>query len=206
MKERPILMNCLLVKASMEGRKTQTRRPIKPQPNSGVRKSVIVKSGLEDGHGREIKCPYGKPGDRLWVRESCWIYGFWIKIGGKWSFIPEVNRKVRFDDPPKEERATKKDGLTGWVRRPSIHMPRWASRLTLEILEIRVERLQDISQADCLAEGCPETHWNELALPGEKSPWNWFIGLWDKINGKKYPSDSNPWVWVIKYRLLDDSR
>lgn len=140
MKERPILFSGEMVRAILEGRKTQTRRVIKPQPDS-ARNSVFVKSGFETKHGYEIKCPYGQPGDRLWVRET------W----GLWDTDPK-------DGPERAKifyRATDENrrDLRYQRWRPSIHMPRWASRINLEITNIRIERVQDITEEDAKAEG-----------------------------------------------------
>ena len=165
MKERPIIFSTPMVKAILDGRKTQTRRVIKDQPPLSMRDMFKPKN---------LKCPYGQVGDRLWVRETFKPYncmgGFAYKADGDLS--------------------------TGFPWKPSIHMPRGASRITLEITESRAERLQDISEEDAKAEGvkcCPN------AVSDYK---HHFMILWDSINGKKYPWDSNPWVWVISFKVV----
>jgi hypothetical protein len=139
-----------------------------------------------------ILCPYGQPGDRLWVRET-WKPMNDLKGGG----IPRWGITCG-------EGCTWKEGCPDqsgpW--KPSIFMPRWASRITLEIMDIRVERLQEITEEDALKEGC------EREMVADGSSWGAglidavenFEKLWDSINGKKYPWSSNPWVWVISFR------
>lgn len=184
MKERPVLFSAPMVRAILEGRKTQTRRVAK-----GV--NFISSSGAPmnidaDSDDWSVKCPYGQPGDRLWVREA-------FQFSSDYPLY-------RADDE-----AGHIDG--GW--RPSIHMPRWASRITLEVTGVRVERLQDISEADAVAEGIEPT----MPNPG---PWNWkdylaegchthailsYKTLWESINGPG-SWDKNPLVWVVEFRRL----
>ena len=213
MKERPILFNAEMVKAILGGRKTQTRRVIKPQPSSGVRKSVLVKSGVEDGHGREIVCQLGQPGDQLWVRETFATLGNedgcaidWqknlVKAGGPdaaliyrasceqrpgnyglWSIPDDEFWKPHTENMQYEG---------SWV--PSIHMPRWASRINLLITGIRVERLDDISQHDARCEGIVDHH----NVGQEKYL---FSRLWRDIYGEESWSD-NPWIWVIEFERV----
>jgi len=167
MKEQPILFSSEMVKTILDGRKTQTRRVIKPQPNSGVRQSPFVKSGLEDGHGREIKCPYGQPGDLLWVKET-------------WNGTQGEGVAYRATNPE----------MNGEPWKSSRFMPRWASRITLEIVNIRVERLQEIKPLDAVAEGMDPDRHSVIE----------FRNLWNAINGKRgYGWDINPWVWVIEF-------
>jgi hypothetical protein len=194
MMDKPIIFSTEMVRAVLEGRKTQTRRVIKPQPASGVRKSVFVKSGLGDGHGREIKIPY-QPGDTLWVRET------WAKISDWTDVDPEVGcfdgyiyrADWSWEESPK------------W--RPSIHMPREASRISLLVKRIGVERLQDITPYDA---------WNEGCRIGNSFPWEHHIpelqqqcrdivfrGLWDSINDKRgFGWETNPFCWVISFEVI----
>ena len=195
MKERPILFSTEMVKAILEGRKTQTRRVIKPQPND-IRESPFVKSGIETTHGYEIKLKY-EPGDRLWVRET------WHKHSDDDDFC---TGEIHY-------RATEICVGTKWI--PSIFMPRWASRITLEVVNVRVERVQDICFEDCLSEGCDSgfEHYDGSCNHIEDgsccqgwhygSKWN-FRYLWDSINAKRgYSWDANPWVWVIEFRRVE---
>ena len=171
MKERPILFNAEMVKAILSGRKTQTLRVMKPQPSSGVRKSVLVKSGTEDGHGREHVCPLGQPGDQLWVRETFCPVDDTQHGGDKWvdyRATPryESSHPAGWDCEPKDPEALK------W--RPSLHMPRWASRIDLLITGVRVERLNSITNADAKAEGYPA----EREIDGGSTDaWLWFREL-----------------------------
>jgi len=205
-KERPIIFGTWAIPKLQDGSKTQTRRTkglkkINESPNDWVyqgrdlalnhyyfyhRDYVEHKSG--DAQMLTIKCPYGQVGDRLWVKENL----RWSKVG--------TPTRYSADDCP-----VFRDGETPWVWPfrtevlPSIFMPRWASRITLEITDIRAERLQDISREDVATEGCPwqrgDGPWDDVKQAKE-----WFTNLWDSINGKKYPWDSNPWVWVISFR------
>ncbi len=199
MKERPVLFNGNMVRAILSGRKTQTRRVINPQPSSGVRKSVLVKSGVEDGHGRELVCPLGQTGDQLWVRET-----FATGLCTKTTMAYKASHKAE-------------DLEEGWLEkikwRPSIHMPRWASRIQLEITNVGVQRLQDISSGDVVREGiCQLPASGRYCInPGDQylggashDAREVFYWLWDSI----YDGDSkrcwqaNPWVWVAEFKLL----
>lgn len=200
MKERPIIFSGEMVKAILEDRKTQTRRIVKPQPyQDGIfdKKRIILYKGHEreqwcwfisDGSLRNYDlrfCPYGKIGDRLWIRET------WQTAGGK-----TVTYRADWD-----RTKIKTSDLIKW--KPSIHMPRWASRITLEITDIRVERLQEISEWDCLKEGVVIDKDCENEEQKLKSALVSFLELWDSINEKRgYGWDTNCWVWVISFRRL----
>ncbi|TXH90322.1 MAG: hypothetical protein E6Q78_05105 [Rhodoferax sp.] len=177
MKEHPILFSAPMVRAILAGTKTQTRRVVKPTPE------WIGKSGVLSFNGRvglpHAICPYGQPGDRLWVREAWNGYG---------PFKDGMHYYYRATDQNPDS--------TKW--KPSIHMPRAASRITLEITGVRVERLQDISEADAKAEGYKE-------FPGsvnQMDPVTWYQALWEQINGPG-AWDANPWVWVVKFKRLE---
>lgn len=205
-----------MVRAILEGRKTQTRRVVKPQPPEWVNNfgyTCFTPQGCISGRGhyREeglaekfFKCPYGLKGDRLWVRESFFI-----------PDAPYAKKERDLVHYKADETSQLSLKYTGW--RSSLFMPRWASRLTLEIANVRVERVQEISEADARAEGgfltkCP-------CLPPARSPiescfsQTWchqhghsFKSLWDHINGKRYPWASNPWVWVVEFRRIEQER
>ena len=179
--EHPILFSTEMVRAILNGRKTQTRRVIKPQP-SGIRLSPFVKSGIEDIHGYEIKIKYHVE-DMLWVRET------WADFEGGINLPFEPIMYKADDDTAKYK----------W--RPSIYMPRWASRITLEITNVRVERVQEISEDDARQEGCKS--WKGVLGDGEMSAREAFIRLWNSINQKRgYGWDVNPYVWVIEFEVM----
>ncbi len=222
--DRPIIFKDEMVRAILEGRKTQTRRVMKPQPEAGLEFTPFAPFGVVNGKGDRLICRHGKPGDRLWVRET------WCPVddteldGERWVDFRATPRyalshPAGWDNDPDNPEALK------W--RPSIHMPRWASRITLEITDVRVERLQDISEEDAKAEGAQYFP----NLPG-MSPWGqdnrWsmeqpesveqclgtaryaFANYFCKLAGDAStgihdprPWDSNPWVWVIEFRRVE---
>lgn len=200
MKERGMIFNSEMVRAILDGRKTQTRRIMKPQPEpcprgghwwpSNVFKTMLhVEDEMQNGKGGwgglvGDACPFGDVGDRIWVRET------WNKYGGLLTYRADHDW---IDDMRKETVCTAK-----WV--PSIHMPRWASRILLEITDVRVERLNSISEEDAGREGYPA---DPSPYGGKMDKWLWFRQLWDGI----YPEQSfkhNPWVWVIEFKRVED--
>lgn len=197
MKERPILFSAPMVRAILNGTKSQTRRVF-------TAKNGCLWPNKNDLPGmRQVirSCPYGQAGDRLWVREA------WGYFGGDEYLYQQDKESVGY-------RASQLDGLDhvpGGRWRPSIHMPRWASRILLEIVAVGIQRLQDISKADAIAEGV-------LPLDGSNGPNYWTVDagdvhlnnptargaysmLWDWIN-KPGAWDKNPWVWVVEFRRL----
>lgn len=193
---KPILFSTERVNAILDGRKTQTRRVIKPQPSSGIRKSVFVKSGLEDGHGREIKSRY-QPGDILWVRET------WAEVS---SGIIEY--KATYKEP--YTGSAEIDHIGNKIKwRPSIFMPREAARIFLKVTNVRVERVQDITEEDAKAEGCI-TFMEKIGdgkskdvLEFDLTARDAFVELWNNINAKRgYSWDTNPWVWVYEFERI----
>jgi len=202
MKERPIIMSSELVRAILEGRKTMTRRVIKPQPlkdytfkgSDGGNSYLPMDSEYYWQNGYAIWRPNNKyqVGDRLWVREAYFIGG--IK--------PNEWVSYKADARPKE--------LELYVWRPSIFMPRWASRILLEITEVRVERLQEINEDDAKAEGAflVGTVANGGYVFNQKetvalSARTAFAFLWDSLNAKRgFSWESNCWVWVISFKRV----
>ncbi len=177
-KSRPILFSAPMIRAILDGRKSQTRRVVKNPEDYGCQIP-----------GPAIITPYGRPLDRLWVRET---FGLVDESDGKQCVY-------RADSGPIHEATTK------W--KPSIFMPRWASRITLEIISIRVERLQEISEADAIAEGIskgPVKLWKGATPSGKplQTAKEQFKTLWDTINAKKQPWSSSPWVWVIEFKRV----
>lgn len=200
MKERPILFSGPMVRAILEGRKTQTRRVVKARHFPKLEKFL---GGVLDGKWNLIPLPYGEPGDRLWVRET-WQVDYVERHGltDDYACVRYVadNLSQVHNAPGEEDRYYSLAGKARDRSLPSIHMPRWASRITLEIVNVRVERLQDISPSDALAEGafCPEAHY---AQNGAAAPIAVFFDLWESINGVG-SWDANPFCWVIEFKRL----
>ncbi len=211
-RERPILFSAPMVRALLDGRKTQTRRIVRDQDrfdfigslgddrndpcNYGMRRDgngddeflMLAKSPGQIYH---LPCPHGKPGDRLWVRET-------------WQTLTKYNDVAPNDlnDEAKHWINYPASGTVWDARmRSSIHCPRWASRITLEITSVRVERLQAISEADADKEGFASFHTTSELDGPSISARSHFAGYWDKLNGKSHPWSSNCWVWVISFSL-----
>lgn len=199
---RPILFSAPMVRAILAGTKMQTRRVVKPQPTH-----FVGGPGVTDAAGnpwpREpavdeqscsvvIRCPYGQPGDLLWVREA------W-RAPASCDHLPP--RSIS-DSEAVSFMADETVGLDpGFGKgRPGMFMPRWASRITLRITSVRMERLQDISRGDAVAEGCPFA--NMAAGP---DPRDWYRDLWNEINGAG-AWDENPWVWVVSFKRVRPGR
>lgn len=200
-KERPILFSAPMVRALLDGSKTQTRRVVKPQPPHDLQHRSVdapdafVAEGEHtwwagnhtQGIYHSARCPYGQPGDRLWVREA------WAPK----AIDPECTVAAY--------RATDDECKGPWT--PSIHMPRWASRLDLEITGVRVERLQDISEADAIAEGIERRedacgswkHYGDTGMSVDAI--GSYRSLWERINGDE-SWKSDPWVWVVEFRRI----
>ena len=205
MKERPILFSAPMVRALLAGTKTQTRRVFKAK-NGGVWPNKNDLPGMQQ---IMRSCPYGQPGDRLWVREN---FDFLPAGGPDEPQACEIVYWVTGSREPRECPHDYNPMIYGREKiRPSIHMPRWASRITLEITSVRVERLQDISEKDCWAEGIEEVMHDfddasqcdmakrlgcciEDAKP-------LYAQLWEHINGQG-SWDANPWVWVIEFKRI----
>lgn len=213
MKERGMIFNDEMVRAIIDGRKTQTRRIVKPQPELTER-SGFSWNGALYGAGSDsretnrnfahTKCPFGKPGDRIWVRET--FTGHYLDD----AQIQDIKDGREKASDLCEYRADYPDGYQaadGWT--PSIHMPRWASRILLEITDVRVERLNAINEHDAQAEGVAKLRggfwkhyqpgWTQHQLSARGS----FVTLWKSIYGDE-SWNSNPWVWVIKFKRIED--
>jgi hypothetical protein len=221
-KERPMIFSGPMVKALLEDRKTQTRRVVTPQPfksdhdpemwlRSRGRRSYNSNCRHEEVRNRHTgevlserqyylpledwlaeQCPYGQPGDRLWVRETF----------RRSSFTDQgdsIRRAVEYraDGAKMHHSSHLVTELRSWVWLSPIHMPRWAARIILEITEVRVERVQEIGEADAIAEG-----FNPLDTGSGVSAREQFATLWDQINGRRADWITNPWVWVIGFRRL----
>jgi len=235
-KEHPILLSGEMVRAILDGRKTQTRRIIKPQP---LKFPTWVKAGkwIDDGFNEPcfhifsndgisaewvVKCPFGKPGDRLWVRETAWIAPrfFGERSDCNATDAEGFGRYIGYDaDMSGDSRRCAKE--YGVKKTPSIHMPRWASRITLEITGVRVERIQDISEEDALEEGVDEIICPQCGCSGRRSHGDTIrtmcssegCGLdflsaiegFNKLWESTYPGswERNDWVWIIDFKKVE---
>jgi len=213
-KERPILFSAPMVRAVLDGRKTQTRRLVKPQPDHhwqslpGYRLDMPA-SDLVNGSTWRI-CPYGVVGDRLWVRETWGLLSYTDETEWHRGSLKGLRDQRTFWDVAYRaeyglgQMYREPDRDTGrW--RPSIYMPCWASRLTLEITGVRVERLNDIGEADAIAEGIEREgggwrNYLDTSTP-HLTPQASFATLWESINGGNSWA-ANPWVWVVQFRRV----
>lgn len=203
MAERPILFRGVMVRAILNGGKTQTRRIMKPEP--AKEKEFLVANGVcfksLRGSQRVSHTPYGRPGDTLWVREAWRVGKGYDDVAGSTFTSPAVWYEADSNGNAPNERAGR--------YRHARFMPRWASRVILEISSVRVERLKDISPEDAVAEGLVEVNkgyrLNGYGLPGWEqhecrfSPVDAYERLWNIINGRG-AWDKNPWVWVIEFK------
>lgn len=208
--ERPILFNGDMVRAILEDKKTQTRRVVKPQPSLNCDKIREILGGFCDEDGKAFKAPC-HPGDLLWVREK-----FLIETSGSYRFDAEGLSPGEYPEwlqrGSQVHYAATTDLKSLGLWKPSIHMPRWASRITLSVTSVRVERLNSISNADAKAEGvkssspcggCGEDRWGNCI--GCRHPWTdvprvAFQELWLSVYGEG-SLDANPWVWVIEFEV-----
>lgn len=219
MKERPILFSGEMVRAILDGRKTVTRRVVKPQPHEATTFfGELVARGKMSFHAmmgnpkdsdewycapksKQEFCPYGQPGDRLWVREQ--IYN----NDGDWAYSSPPSGWVPVGPDGWSEKVAHKGVI------PSIHMPRWASRITLEVTGVRVERVQDITDEEVKREGLnedlvPVVKTSDIVFPDTQPQRfvNWrggFQKLWDSINASRgFGWDKNPWVWVAEFKKV----
>ncbi len=230
MKERPVLFSAPMVRAILDGRKTVTRRIVKDQPDYPVfiaGDPVTPRFSVEGREAEAVgqfltRCPYGIPGDRLWVRETFVIEDtreYWAEIKSrdglpadrpvKWIDDDYFGRRpliphYRATEPEphivREETMTgPDDDRTRWM--PSIFMPRWASRIDLEIVGVRVERLQEITHEDAIAEGCPGGHGSIAGYAYSATPIEHFRAVWETINGAG-SWEANPWGWVVEFKRI----
>jgi hypothetical protein len=197
-----------MVRAILEGRKTQTRRVVKHIPMLGGPLEWCAAAKAQEpgwvsivGDYRRF-CPYGVPSDKLWVREA-----FMYSVCGSENergyedcieYRADFGKKIVSPDYPHKD-----DIDCKW--RPSIHMPRWASRITLEVTGVRVERLQEISYSDAVQEGVGlhGSWWIDTQGKAHRSPIEAYQSLWELINGPG-SWEANPWVWVVEFRRLEN--
>ncbi|CZV58092.1 hypothetical protein VRM69_000183 [Enterobacter hormaechei] len=231
MKERGMIFNGEMVRAILDGRKTQTRRVIASVGHDNclpLQKRTKTKDGIYT-HVMDAPiyglCPFGKIGDRIWVRET-WSD---VNLDGAPAVAYRADDEVY--DLMEDESLLDEDGafnyqdprvckcqFAAWHSdlisgiegnwRPSIHMPRWASRLTLEITGVRVERLRSISQADAIAEGAPPSHPSIDAVSRDYGypdfSRSWYGQTWQSIYGEE-SWQTNPWVWVIEFKRVEEA-
>ena len=212
-RERPILFSSEMVKAILDGRKTMTRRVVKDTCpfvtgayfDEETERWYWTTRAERDRLPTDLclgKCPYGQPGERLWVRESFWAVEVEDQGIGN-QFLVYDEEFVGSNPKPKELRPTLHllAQPLRWGHHPSIHMPRWASRITLEITAVRVERVQDISEEDAVSEGVAFCN-HGVEHDGRHYRCG-FRALWDSINAKRgYGWENNPFVWAISFRRL----
>ncbi len=232
MKERPILFSAPMVRAILAGTKTQTRRAVKGWPLEWLSPPISF-SPEYVAHPENDACPYGQPGDRLWVREA---WGYRCSSGTPVAGQYHHTIQYRADDERHTFGPMAMDGvglpkwrerdegmsyeawdarMTAYWRqwRPSIHMPRWASRITLEVTGVRVERLQDISEEDAIAEGVDRfpgcrrdddaAAFNRIGpVDNDSFPIARYAVLWEQINGAG-SWDANPWVWCVEFKQAE---
>lgn len=206
--DHPILFSGPMVRAILEGRKTQTRRVIKPQPphwtwnDHSFDDRCINVAMVDDRDGYYVISRYGKPGNRLWVRETFReLIDLGAPLGSSGNYY-----EYKADDLPNYNPDVK------W--KPSIHMPRKASRITLEIVSVRVELLQAITPEDVRAEGIKESgegYWLAPLAGTPDYPWGHaqeaYAALWNSINDDRgFGWDSNPWVWVVEFKQVNKEK
>ncbi len=245
MKEHSILFSGPMVRAIREGRKTQTRRPIKHPEYFGCLTGDCphmfqAECDAAIAVWAKESCPYGVPGDRLWVRETFAVFcvtdysrgdilnssaqvGIGYRADHKTGNLADGDggynfRPVEGDDRIAQARLIAEDHYHEW--RPSIHMPRWASRLTLEITDVRVQRVQEITEEDSRAEGAylngivagdarcgTRDYWHFSEKIGGNTAKDGFEHLWESINAKRgFGWDSNPWAWALTFKCVEVSR
>lgn len=225
-KERPILFSTPMVQAILNGNKMQTRRVVKPQPptdcndeepciefdysNDNPRWYANWEMPLNPPKASEshtVYCPYGKPGDVLWVRETWFSTRFDCNELLECGVTSHIRYKADRNYNPRKD-------CVGRSWKPSIHMPKAAARIWLEITDVRVERLLDISEQDAISEGIDTETYKNAAAPRNffdytdplgsplSSAFMSFISLWDSINGE-FAADENPWVWVVEFKRIE---
>ncbi|WP_211474812.1 hypothetical protein [Collimonas humicola] len=219
MKELPILYTGAMVRALLDDRKGQTRRIINPQPQMVTDGAILPWDGDPAAlqrllHQSKRACPYGQPGDRHWVRETFVAFGYWEtrfsvkKNRDEWHFVDlTLDRGLAYRFDRAALSASRRNGsIPDWHNRPSIFMPRTASRILLEVTSVGVEQLRSIKESDARAEGVTieDRHMNGYCA-GECYPpaIRAYRELWESLYGAG-SWDANPWVWVVEFRRVTE--
>lgn len=206
MKERPILFSAPMVRAILEGRKTQTRRVVKIQPCVIDGEFMHHVAGSKWESGKPYRCPHGRVGDQLWVRET-------LQTGARNNPAPSLNHCWRYaaDNQPVMVDPCDKTAMIVWAHHKegetcvSIHMPRWASRIQLEITDVSVERVAVISESDAMDEGAGVSAVDHPGWDGDPDEYRkLFHERWDILNAKRgFGWDKNPWVWALSFKRIE---
>lgn len=208
---KPILFSAPMIKAILAGKKSMTRRVARLTAAGHVKEP----GGHRRWHPADPEAVLAAPhpvGSIAWVREACWIWGKWIRNGltltgrQKWRFLARPDHTVRYDKP---EATAKRDGSEGWVYRHARFMPKWASRISLEVTAVKVERVQDISEEDARAEGLSPLEYvmgdgtvePSMGIPAASQ----FMHLWDLLNGKRDGCgwNLNPYVFAYTFKRVE---
>ncbi|HAV2259367.1 hypothetical protein [Raoultella ornithinolytica] len=212
--ERGMIFNGEMVRAILDGRKTQTRRIMAPQPADDIERSAFPnpdaigwKSSLKHKYGSTTAhfCPFGAIGDRIWVRETFRVHSRATDVATLVYKASERNSWTEQTHRVPVAVCNKPATPEKWT--PSLHMPRWASRILLEITDVRVERINSISQEDAQAEGLELTGWRPTYSDPDSggevmTPYDNFAELWSSIYGDE-SWQANPWVWVIEFKRVE---
>jgi hypothetical protein len=210
MKERPILFSAPMVRAILEGRKSQTRRVVKDTGLYAIEDHHGAETAMRERRNLATRCPYGQPGDRLWVRETFQpLFADGVENHSETDWKTGKGYAISYPATDGIQEFLDLDDNISSACKPSIHMPRWGSRIMLEITGVRVERLQDISDDDCLAEGIAQVVRERLPSIqqcGEYDaidvdPVAEYRALWETINGSG-AWDVNPWVFAVGFKVV----
>lgn len=194
-KERPIIFSAPMVRALLDGSKTQTRRVAKLTDAGHVKEVGGHRRWHPADPNAVLASPYGQPGDRLWVKETTVNVEDFGYLGPVWAESEHGRNTLEYGLAPSEDDCTEVEPEDLRLR-PSIFMPRSMSRITLEITAVRLQRLQDISRGDAMAEGCPFPN-----MAQGDDPRKWYAALWGAINGPDSWA-ANPWVWVVEFTVV----
>ena len=207
---KSIPFNSSNVRAILAGNKTQTRRVIPGDNEYCVERDQLSPTGFATNHGYPVKHRYSV-GDILYVRETHYVYGKWVKDGltntgrQQYRFVADGERPIYYEDSlPREITICTGRDIVGYYKRPSLFMPRQYARIFVRVTGVRAERVQDISEEDAKAEGCNYGFHDDGASQyiQTHTPQEQFAAVWDNINSKRgFGWDVNPWVWVYEFAV-----